>query len=44
MDETWVKRVGAFSRLMLENKLIRKLPTDDFVQTKFVQDGAKAGL
>jgi len=44
MDETWVKRVGAFSRLMLENKLIRRLPADDFVQTKFVQDVAKAGL
>jgi len=44
MDETFVKRVGAFSRLMLENKMIRRLPTDDFIQTKFVQDVAKAGL
>jgi hypothetical protein len=28
---------------MLENKMIRRLPSDDFVQTKFVQDVAKAG-
>jgi NitT/TauT family transport system substrate-binding protein len=44
MDETFIKRVGAFSRLMLENKMIRRLPSDDFVQKQFVEDVAKTGL
>lgn len=44
MDATFIKRVGAFSRLMLENKMIRRLPQDDFVATQFVEDVARTGL
>jgi NitT/TauT family transport system substrate-binding protein len=44
MDAAFVRRVAACSRLMLENKMIRRLPEADFVQTKFVEDVAKAGL
>lgn len=44
MDATFIRRVNAFSRLMLENKMIRRPPQDDFIATQFVEDIAKAGL
>jgi NitT/TauT family transport system substrate-binding protein len=44
MDATFIKRVNAFSRLMLENKMIRRLPADDFIQKQFVEDVARTGL
>jgi ABC-type nitrate/sulfonate/bicarbonate transport system substrate-binding protein len=44
MDQTFVARVDAFAKLMLENKMIRRLPENDFVVTRFVEDLAKTGI
>ncbi len=44
MDAAFLKRVDAFGKLMMENKMIRKMPTEDFVVTKFVEEVEKTGL
>ncbi len=44
MDPEFVKRVGAFSQAMLENKLIRSAVTPGLVVTTFTDEVLKSGL